>query len=121
MKPVVLQGDRAFVHIRMPSRKCWRSHRVSGGLGRIKNYPAQCPEQPERWMDGLKWQKPAGKWAFWVEGLAYAKAGDQQVLLMAEAQGTRKEGGWNGRKREVEIRSQPSHYLLVCINSCQSQ
>lgn len=20
------------------------------------------------WVDGLEWQKPAGRWAFWVEG-----------------------------------------------------
>ena len=38
-------------------------------------------------------------------GMACAKAGDQHVLLMAEAWGTRKEGGWDGRKREAEMRS----------------
>lgn len=40
-----------------------------------------------------------------VGGMACAKAGDQHVLLMVEAWGTRKVGGWNGRKREAEMGS----------------
>lgn len=38
------------------------------------------------------------------------------MFLVAEAQGTRKELGWNRRKREAEI-TQPFRYLLVGFNS----
>lgn len=57
--------------------------------------------------DGPEWQKPAGTGTFQLEGMPYAEAWDQRVFLVAEARGTRKELGWNRRKREAEITAFP--------------
>lgn len=69
---------------------------LSGAQGSVK----------DGWVDGwIGMADTSREVGTLVGGTACAKAGDQHVLLMVEAWGTRKVGGWNGRKREAEMRS----------------
>lgn len=56
-------------------------------------------------------------WALWVEGMVCAQAGDQRVFRMAEAQGTREEGGRSWGKGGADMAITALCYLLVCFKS----